>query len=478
MILLFHCWAYLHSFQRSERPFVTGLPFLTDRAVRCLRFMLQCSLVLVLASTGGRALAQPPIDEAASVEEEFDALGQAQLSPLSEEEFDAGFYGKQSTCNCSHCRSLRGRNGRLGPQPLVVGPNRCFALYDIRISADYLYYSLDGMDLPALVTTSPVGTAAANIGVIGGNTQTLFGANEINDGGRSGGRIAVSLATDPGLSTSWDASYLWLGNRGEDFSGSSNSVRNLARPIFDTGTNREASQLVAQSGVLAGSITVQTDTNVQAFELLRRSCYCRTPWCQWDLLLGYKYGFLEDQLNIGQSSTYTTASGPIVAGTATSAFDRFSTSNRFNGFVVGVDRSHNVGCWRFVYTGKVALGGNRSRVDISGQTTTTVPNAGSTTFTGNLLAQSTNIGRFEKDQFMAIPELTLRLERRMSPQIQLHTAYNLMYWTAVTRVDDVLVRRASQFPPEAISGSREPAFRWNDSGLLMHGLQVGLDYNF
>ncbi len=75
-----------------------------------------------------------------------------------------------------------------------MGPNRCFALYDIRISADYLYYSLDGMDLPALVTTSPVGTAAANIGVIGGNTQTLFGANEINDGGRSGGRIAVSLA--------------------------------------------------------------------------------------------------------------------------------------------------------------------------------------------------------------------------------------------------------------------------------------------
>ncbi len=53
-----------------------------------------------------------------------------------------------------------------------------------------------------------------------------------------------------------------------------------------------------------------------------------------------------------------------------------------------------------------------------------------------------------------------------------------MYWTAVTRVDDVVSTRVSQFPPEAITGTREPAFRWSDNGLFMHGLQVGVDYNF
>ncbi len=49
-------------------------------------------------------------------------------------------------------------------RPIAVGPaGRCIWLYDVRVSADYLLYSIDGMNLPALATTSPVGTAAANI---------------------------------------------------------------------------------------------------------------------------------------------------------------------------------------------------------------------------------------------------------------------------------------------------------------------------
>ncbi len=136
--------------------------------------------------------------------------------------------------------------------------------------------------------------------------------------------------------------------------------------------------------------------------------------------LGIQVWIAEDRLSINQASNYIVATGPIVAGTSTTAFDRFATSNRFNGFVIGLDRWHTVNCWRLSYMGKVALGANRARVDIDGQTTTTVPNVNSTTFTGNLLAQSTNIGRRERDQFMAIPEFTVRLERRMSPQIQLH----------------------------------------------------------
>ncbi len=151
-------------------------------------------------------------------------------------------------------------------------------IFDARVSADYLLYSIDGMNLPALVTTSPVGTAAANIGVLGANTQTLFGNNTINDGAHSGGRIGVSLWTEPALRTAWEVSYLGLEEQGEDFTASSNSIRNLARPVFDTATNTEAAHLVAQSGVLAGSINIDTETQLQTIELTRRTCYWRTPW--------------------------------------------------------------------------------------------------------------------------------------------------------------------------------------------------------
>ncbi len=462
---------------------MTGLPTKTLRARSKFKRLLRwCTGVVLGMLPAATSFAQIPneVPAVAVDADEFNILPEPgdSYSPVTEDEFDAQFYGDSAACNCPHCRASRSGLSADARRPLMIGPGRCFTLYDMRVSADYLLYSIDGMSLPALVTTSPTGTAAANIGVLGGNTQTLFGGNTINDSMRSGGRIGVSLWTDPTMRTSWEVSYLGLEQQGEDFAGTSNSTRNLARPVFDTGTNREAAQLVAQSGVLSGAINVDTDTQLQAIELVRRSCYWRTPWFQCDLLLGYKYGLLEDSLNINQSSTYLTASGPIVAGTSTTAFDRFATSNRFNGFLIGLDRWHTVGCWKFIYTGKVALGSNRSRVDIDGQTSTTVPNVGSSTFAGNLLAQPTNIGRFERDKFMAIPELTCRIERRMSPQIQLHAAYNLMYWSAVTRVDDVLSRRVSQFPPEAITGTREPAFRWNDSGLFLHGLQVGVDYNF
>ncbi len=413
-------------------------------------------------------------------EQEVDVLSApgSEFTTLSADEFETEFYGRQAACNCEGCRAVRLGAAAGSSRPLLFGPDRCFALYGLRVSADYLLYSIDGMNLPPLVTTSPVGVAGANIGVLGRNTQTLFGGDTINDEARSGARIAVSLWADPTLKNSLEISYLGLEQRGEDFSASSGFTRNLGRPVFFTGTNSETAQLVAQAGVLAGNIGVDTDTKLQAIEVQRRSALVCNPHCQWDLLLGYKYGLLEDDLNITQSSTYIAASGPIVAGTSTTAFDRFATSNRFNGFVIGLDRWHKVNRWKITYTGKVALGSNRARVDIDGQTTTTVPNVGSATFAGNLLAQPTNIGRFERDQFMAIPEFTFRLERSMSPQLHLHGAYNLMYWSGVTRVDDVISRRVSQFPPEAVAGTREPAFRWNESGLFMHGLQFGLDYNF
>ena len=462
---------------------MTGLTSIIKKAAHFPIMLPRWSLCFVVAwlVTGyARAQTNNEVPAAAIEADEFNILPEAgeEYATESDTEFSDALYGSRPACDCPHCRASRGEYGQAARRPLIVGPGRCFMLYDMRVSADYLLYSIDGMQLPALVTTSPVGTAAANIGVLGGNTQTLFGGTTINDQARNGGRIAVNLWADPTMRHSWEVSYLGLEQKGEDFSASSNNIRNLARPVFDTGTNSEAAQLVAQSGVLAGAITADTDTQLQAFEVLRRSCFSRTPWYQCDLLLGYKYGLLEDQLNINQSSTYLTASGPIVAGTSTTAFDRFATSNRFNGFVIGLDRWHTAGCWKFLYTGKVALGGNRARVDINGQTSTTVPGVGSATFPGNLLAQSTNIGRYERNQFMAIPEFTFRVERRLSSQIQLHAAYNLMYWSAVTRVDDVLSRRVSQFPPEAITGSREPAFRWNDGGLFMHGLQVGVDYNF
>src|SRR5262249_47573832 len=62
----------------------------------------------------------------------------------------------------------------------------------IWVRADYLLWWTQGMHLPPLVTTSPVGTSIENAGVLGvPGTTVLFGDSNVNDDLRSGGKITL-----------------------------------------------------------------------------------------------------------------------------------------------------------------------------------------------------------------------------------------------------------------------------------------------
>lgn len=368
-------------------------------------------------------------------------------------------------CNCAQCR----------PPVGLFGP---LAGCGVWVSAEYLAWSLDAMDLPPLVTTSSINATPSSTGVLDRpTTRTLFGG-ELSEDYRSGGRITVGVWTDAHHQHAWEVSYLGLENTSDRFSTSSAEFVSLARPVFDTLVGAESSMVVAHPSFLTGSIRVDSSSELQAFEVLRRAKLCQSTFYHFDLLLGYKHASLDDMLRVDQSSDYFAARGPIAAGTNVTLFDRFETRNRFDGVVLGLERRHRWNCWLVGYTGKVSLGSNQAEALIDGQTITTVPGAGSATFNGGLLAQQSNIGRRSRDEFIAIPEFTFTLRRQLNECTRLQCGYSLMYWSAVSRVDDTISRRVSQFPPEPISGSAEPSFLWNNSDFLAHGFQVGLDYRF
>lgn len=127
---------------------------------------------------------------------------------------------------------------------------------------------------------------------------------------------------------------------------------------------------------------------------------------------------------------------------------------------------------------KMALGNNRSTVTIDGQTVNTVPAGGSATFVGGLLAQQTNIGRYERDAFGFIPELTITARRDVTCNLSISVGYNLMYWTATLRPGDQIDRQVSQFPPEAPMGTQRPAFNFQSGSFWAQGLNLGLAYQF
>lgn len=416
------------------------------------------------------------------------ARAAAALSPKSEEIADSValasyseplvgdevYDGLTTTCDCPECNPI----SHLGCTIPGCGCGAVLRGRGVWVGAEYLLWSLQGMDVPELATSSPPGTSPANTGVLGLATTRTLVDGTLADGMRSGGRLRAGIWTDRTCQIAWEASYMALENAGDNFSFTSSSTPNLAIPVFDTLLGAEAAVLIAHSSFLSGAVHIDASTQLQAFEVLRRQRWGTDGYFNFDLLLGFKHGSLDDRLLINHTSRYSAAQGPILAGTHISRLDQFESENNFNGFLLGLERKHRWNGWLIGYTGKLSLGVNQSEVFINGQTATTVPNGGSSAFTGGVLAQSTNMGRFQQDEFMFLPEFEIAVKRQLNDSTRIHCGYSLMYWSSVARAGDSVNRRMSRFPPEPISGTADPSFNWNNSGFLAHGLQFGLDYKF
>ena len=335
------------------------------------------------------------------------------------------------------------------------------------------------MDTPTLVTTSPAGTASNIAGVLGQpGTQTLLGNGDLGGSGHSGARISLGWWLDPSGCRGVEANYFALGRQTSTFSANSANTPILARPVFDTGSNTEAAMLVAHPDLLTGAISVQASTALQGAEALYRRRVFESCDSRVDFLFGYRFARLDESLSVTHSSVWTAPQGNIVIGTTLDLFDRFETDNQFHGGELGIAYTQQLNCWTLDTTMKLALGNNHSEVWINGQTINTVPNGGSATFVGGLLAQQTNIGRFERDAFGFIPELAITVRRELPCNLHFSLGYSLMYWTATLRPGDQIDRQVSQFPPEAPTGTQQPAFSFQSRGFLAQGLQFGLEYQF
>jgi hypothetical protein len=76
---------------------------------------------------------------------------------------------------------------------------------------EYLLWWMKGMELPALATTSPNGTAQDQAGVLGApGTTNLFGGNSVNTSPRSGGRFVAGAWLDNEQNMGLEAEFLFL----------------------------------------------------------------------------------------------------------------------------------------------------------------------------------------------------------------------------------------------------------------------------
>lgn len=354
------------------------------------------------------------------------------------------------------------------------------------LRAEYLHWWTDGLDLPPLVTTSPSGTAQAEAAVLGfPATETLFGGGEINEGGTSGLRVRSGLWLTPAAAFGIEGEFFMLAEQDDGFrrSGGNNDI--VGRPFFDVTNDRDTSQLISFPGLVEGDVRVDTESRLRSYLVNGRAGLC--PTCggacgcptrdRVDWVIGYRRLELDDRLDISENlnSLITGQPGTIALQ------DSFRTRNDFNGLQLGIIHQANFRRTWLESMLRVAVGNNSQRATIRGNSAITEFGV-TENFEGGLLAQRSNIGVHERDQFVLIPEIGFTLGVRITDWLDATIGYTVLYYPNVIRAGDQIDTdlNPNLLPEEAdpFSGSLRPRFRFIQSDYLAHGISFGGELTF
>jgi hypothetical protein len=345
--------------------------------------------------------------------------------------------------------------------PLFGGP--CAGRGGLWIRGEYMMLWAKGMNVPPLLTTSSSGTGSGILGDT--DTRILFGDGNLEKGMQSGGRLAFGYWFGTWQQVGVEASYMGFAKHTERFTQSSQGTPVLARPFFDVDAGAQSSELIAFPDVVSGTFNGTVSTQFQAAEVLFRRALVRNCYYQADILAGYRYQQLNDDLLLSESI--------ISSGGDTDLNDHFQTLNQFNGGQIGVATEMHGYRWTLETRLKLAFGDTHSRVRIEGNTNTTDATILST---GGLLTRSTNAGLHVSDRFSMVPELGINAAYLLTPRLRATVGYSLIYWSNVARPGDQIdtTTTALNAPDNVV----HPQFVLRTTDYWVQGINLGLDYRF
>lgn len=444
------------------------------------------------ASTGGPTLAMP-IQEGYPLDEGDVHDGGLYDGGLYEGEVDFD-HTPCDSCSSGHCDANGacdscGHHGGAVVDPRVEKIARILAnpMDGFWARAEYMQMILDGQNVPALVTSSPVGTDRQDAGILDTTgTRVLLGDDELVDGERSGARFEIGhyFHGESGLGIS--GSYLFADEETQDFATSSTRFGILARPFVDvapTGIGNNA-ELIAFPGELNGNVSVHASTEFSAADVLLRGMLICQPDRQLEGFIGYAYYQLDDELIVSDFRQVIGGGGGLAIGTTLRETDRFAVDNDFHGAALGVRSQTEFRGWSLASMLKLGLGVTTSNLSISGSTTASVPLGGGgtdvSTRNSGLLAQGTNSGSEDFEEFAVAPELELTLSRRMNRDWNVSVGYRLMYISRVMRAGEQIdpLLNLSQLDPGGLSGFASPSRTGFYNDLTAQAITIGLMREF
>jgi hypothetical protein len=368
------------------------------------------------------------------------------------------------------------------PCPKKSGP--CFEGH-FWFNAEYLLWWLqEGPLTTPLLTTGP----PATLGVLGQPGVTpLFGDSGLDYGEFSGGRFTVGIA-HPTEIVGIEAVGLFLLRQDINFRVASDAAGNpvIARPFFAANRGVNNVELVAFPGAFSGDAEISSSSRVTGAEVNGLLALFGTCRFSMDVLAGFRYLNLDEELTIFKFSTIlpngiSAINGfPLLSPSTTAVTDSFATRNQFYGGQLGVQTELRC-CGLFLHlAGKCALGSTAQKLVINGETTATIDGAVTRTVPGGLLALESNIGTYHHQQLSFIPEVQATVGYQVCNCLRAYVGYNFLYWSDVARPGAQINRASNEtrIPTSLIFGplvgENQPLLNYQRSSVWMQGLYFGL----
>ncbi len=352
----------------------------------------------------------------------------------------------------------------------------CLALWG---SVEYLLWWERGANVPPLVTTADPDVDRDDAGVIGApGTEILFGGDKLEPGALSGARITLGSWFQPCANTGLGVRAFGIDKHSVGFSTNSELTPILARPFFNAFTGEPDALLLGFPGEFEGRIDAVQRTETQGLQAFLRH-RCKTG-CNYrvDWIAGYRYLRFDESIGIANEFEFIDPDSNNF-GTEIRQSELFDTRNEFHGGEIGWMGNSVEGCWTLDFLATVSLGNMRERVTIAGDTVATALNGNVDNLVGGLLTQRSNIGQFENDRFVVIPEFTATLGYFITPRLDLSIGYTFLYVNRLTRPGRLIDERVNLTQQTGdLDGPAVPEFQFRKSDYWLQGLNFGLNLRY
>lgn len=340
----------------------------------------------------------------------------------------------------------------------AVGPSHHFWVRN-----EWLYWATSGQPLPILATGSPAFTAPGLAGVPGTvNTVTLYGDSRVNNDFRNGYRLSAGTWFDDCRTCGIEGDFFFLGDSRQGFSTGSFGTSIIGRPYVHPATGQPAVSLVSFPGRTAGALNIDVRNSTIGGGVNTIHDLCGGDCHRIDLLVGYRYWNVADDVQITDARLLVSGGVPVAAA---QFHDRFQTSNNFHGGLIGLAGETQGKKWFVGGRASVALGANCQTIDIGGSTLIATPNGVPATPVGGLLAQPGNIGQYNRSVFAVVPEVGVRVGCHLSEHTRFYAAYNFLYMSSVVRAGDQI-------------GTSMPIYTPNPTDFWAQGVSLGFELHY